>query len=238
MGEPRNVILDGTTILYYDYPAMNVKFQDDKVVVIEHKRSSSVRSLFESDKELAQTAPNKSQGRNFLVSIFKGCFAGVLGSIIFGAIGSLVYWLLTKHAYQPQYDDISLATLVLADAFFLAAPIGFGIGLITGVYSEISRYFSSNRLMWIILSSLSGITGFYLSGIHPNNFYASLLEISILNIGTSWVVSIFTIRENTGERNLSVQLLTILGCLIGSVFIFIVVYNYFKLVLYAGNIPS
>jgi len=40
MGEPQEIILGDSTVFYYKYPTMNIKFHNDKVVVIEHKRSS------------------------------------------------------------------------------------------------------------------------------------------------------------------------------------------------------
>ena len=181
-------------------------------------------------------------GKNFFARIFFGLFRGsafgILGGFIAGAIGSLVYWIITKYTHQSIYEGISYIQFVFGDALGLGIPIGFIIGSITGLHSEFFKNFCPKPLVWIILSSFSVIAGLWISGLSPNNLYAYFLNISILSLMTSWFVNKFTMHESKGDKNFLRFLYIGISSVSSSLLILIAVYKYFKFLLYAMSVPS
>jgi hypothetical protein len=170
---------------------------------------------------------------------FRGCVCGIVSGVIAGAIGSLVYWVSTKNAYQALYARVTLDMLVPGDVFMYGIPIGLTIGIITGLHAGIFRNYYPKSIVWVVLTVFGAVTGFWLSGKHPNNFYVFAFEVGFITLVTSWLAHRFTMHEYQNDNSkLKRMFFTGICSITGLLCVFIIVYIYFYILHELASLPS
>ena len=180
-----------------------------------------------------------------LATIVKASIAGLLGSLISGAVFGLIAGIVLETFYFTS-DGMSLGSFSLAYSWSaiitVSIPFGILIGFVTSFHSVIFSLFKINSVFWATITCLSAVAGLWFSSWNAPSLFQGIvfyLEIAIVSFTTGWSAHRYVTFRYQDERKTVMGTFLIAAGSISSAIVISSAYNlFFAFLEYLQNIPS
>jgi hypothetical protein len=180
-----------------------------------------------------------------MVVIITACIAGLLGSLISGAIYGFIAGIILEIFYftisgmDSVFNVLSYTSAVTGMA---SIPFGILIGLVTGVHTIVFRLFRINSFFWATITCLSAIAGLWFSPPHAPSLFQDIaiyLAIAIVSFATGWTTHRYAVSKSKDEKKaIKSPLLVVFGSMSSALIISSASCFYFMFMAYLESIPS
>jgi hypothetical protein len=163
--------------------------------------------------------------------VFRGILGGLAGGFVAAMLFGAVFYDLAQlfQIIHAQPFSISIRTAIQGGVW-LGLPFGLIIGLSTGILAATFRQHCPMLLVWLVLSWIAVIAGFYINFLDlPDR--VNLVGITFISLAASWIAYKLTIQKIKRDiHDQASQAYTVLASVINFFLIFVMMYGFFYLI--------
>jgi hypothetical protein len=182
-----------------------------------------------------------------------GCAIGVIGGLVFGIASG---WInsATSQFLQEELDILpgDISTFIGYGVFIIGLPVGFLVGVTTGLNLAIFQMSSIKPFVWAGIAGSGVVISLWISHFSENHFIFQALfyfEVALVSFITGWVAyKYITLYFANGwdeyscidldDLSKSMPIMKIIGLTSELFFIMITTYYYFEILYNARNIHT
>ena len=168
---------------------------------------------------------------NILPIVFQGVVGGIAGGFVAAMTFGAFFYDLAQlfQIIHAQPFSISVQTAIQSGVWS-GLPFGLIIGLSTGILAATFRQHCPRLLVWLVLSWIAVIAGFYIDFLDWPD-WVNLIGITFISLAASWMAYILTIQKIKKDvHDQALLAYTVLASVINLFLIFVMMYGYIYLI--------